>query len=187
MYKHIINHSDLSKLGDMIMLDLFGFIQNKMWKDVGGGGWLVMMPCKIVPVIYTESQKINQLNEVAVYLYQVAHITCKSFVQVLKINAANLDDGTACLTFDSLCLPSFFFFPTGVCTISFFTMNLNMDPFIQGSVLFKWRQIHFRTHLEHVYNTSRSYENVFVRKKSISGFFFLFVLNAQLQGEFYLS
>lgn len=111
MYKHIINHSDLSKLGDMIMLDLFGFIQNKMWKDVGGGGWLVMMPCKIVPVIYTESQKINQLNEVAVYLYQVAHITCKSFVQVLKINAANLDDGTACLTFDSLCLPSFFFFP----------------------------------------------------------------------------
>lgn len=67
-----------------------------------------------------------------------------------------------------------FFFPTGVCTISFFTMNLNMDPFIQGSVLYKWRQIHIRTHLEHVYITSRSYENVFVRKKSISGVFFFF-------------
>lgn len=53
--------------------------------------------------------KINQLSEVAVYLYQAAHISCKSFVQVLKINTTNLDDGTACLTFDSLRLPSFFF------------------------------------------------------------------------------
>lgn len=114
------------------------------------------------------------MSEVAVYLYQAAHISCKSFVQVLKINATNLDDGTACLTFESLRLPSFFFFLAGVCTISFFTMNLNMDPFIQGSVLYKWRQIHIRTHLEHVYITSRSYENVFVRKNLLVVFFFFF-------------